>query len=93
MYEVETSSRQKNNELRWLATDTHLNCYTLGVSSLMVTVLTAGGWSSGASFSGKIKIYCLTTASQIVAMFSIVTKVYICTCHTIVDYHKYGQQV
>ena len=26
---------QKNNKLRWLATDMNLNCYTLGVLSLM----------------------------------------------------------
>ena len=37
MYEVKTSSRQKkNNKLRWLATDINLNCYTLGVLSLIV---------------------------------------------------------
>ena len=36
-YEVKTTSRhKKNNELRWLATDMNLNCYTLGVLSLMV---------------------------------------------------------
>ena len=36
MYEVKTSSRhKKNNKLRWLATDINLNCYTLGVLSLM----------------------------------------------------------
>ena len=28
----------KNNELRWLATDINLNCYTLGVLSLMIIV-------------------------------------------------------
>ena len=35
MYEVKTSSRHKNNKLRWLTTDVGLNCYTLGVLSLM----------------------------------------------------------
>ena len=29
-------AQEKNNKLRWLATDINLNCYTLGVLSLMV---------------------------------------------------------
>ena len=36
VYEVKTSSRHtKNNNLKWLATDINLNCYKLGVLSLM----------------------------------------------------------
>ena len=36
VYDVKTSSRHKTrNKLRSLATDRNLNCYTLGVPSLM----------------------------------------------------------
>ena len=35
MYEVKTSSREKNNKLRWLATNINFNSYTLGVLTLM----------------------------------------------------------
>ena len=31
-----SSRHKKSNKLRWLATDMNLNCYTLGVLSLMV---------------------------------------------------------
>ena len=36
MYEVKQVQDTKNNKLRWLATDINLNCYTLGVLSLMI---------------------------------------------------------
>ena len=40
MYEIKSSSRhEKNNKLRWLATDINLNCYALGVLSLMLFLL------------------------------------------------------
>ena len=53
VYEVKTSSRQKNNKLRWLATDINLNCYTLGVLSLMIEV---GGGANKERIFFRVKV-------------------------------------